>query len=71
MLQGGDISSLVIVIAVWSIFGDDLFDGHTSPLRHVQIADELLPLFESIYPVIHLRVSSTILVDTGPRGDAA
>ena len=71
MLQGRDISSLVIVIAVWSVFGDDLFDGHASPLRDIQIADELVPLLESIFPAIHLRVSPSVLVNTWSRGNAA
>src|SRR6266852_1670608 len=69
--QGGDILCLVITVAIRRVFGDDLIDGHTSPLRNIEIADKLIPLLKAVYPAIHLRVSPPVLIDTGPCRNAA
>src|SRR2546425_11556914 len=65
VLQRCDITCLVIMIAIRGIGWYDTIDSDKAPLRHVQIANQLVPLFKTIFPTVHLRIPSPVLVNAG------
>jgi hypothetical protein len=51
-LESRDIGSLVVVIAARSIPGNDLIDSSETPDGNVEVTDELVPGFKTIFPAV-------------------
>src|SRR5579884_2591061 len=71
MLNCLNISLLVVVIGCGGIFRNDLLNGHQSPLGHIEIADQLVPLEEAIFPAVHNGEAMPVGTGTGASGNAA
>src|SRR5438128_2672992 len=54
MLDSGNISRFIVAITTWRILRDNLRDGETSPLLHIQGTDEQKPMRKAIGPTLHL-----------------
>src|SRR4029077_18052969 len=57
-LQRSDILRFIVSVTIGCVFWNDLIDGHSAPLRNIEITNELIPLFKAILPAIHLGVAT-------------
>src|SRR5690348_14510072 len=55
--KGGDIGGFVVVIAGRSVPGNDLIDGGETPDCYVEVANQLIPGFKTIFPTAKPGIS--------------
>ena len=70
MLQGSDISRLVIAITVGRVLGNDLVYGDAAPVGNIKIADKLKPGLEALFPGVEYGIA-TIFLQAAVLGYAA
>src|SRR5712692_1600551 len=71
MLERRYISCCIITITGGSVYRNNLVNRHQAPFRHVQVADQFVPLLEAVFPTMHHGITTVVGISTIPIGNTA